>query len=87
MQYYIKTSSGYTKVFLRDNQVTISVNGQKYHNGQRLYNDWHRLTIDQKIKIKQHFINKHGKRTHYNKPDAFKELTETQLYYLIATKN
>ena len=48
---------------------------------------WHMLTIDQKIKVKQHAINKHGKRTHYNSPDAFKELTETQIYYLLATKN
>lgn len=87
MQYYIKTSSGYTKVYLRDNQITINKFGHKFHNGNKLYNDWHRLTIDQKIKIKQHAINKHGKRTHYNRPDAFKDLTETQLYYLLATKN
>lgn len=45
------------------------------------------LTIDQKIKVKQHFINKHGKRVHWGKPDAFKELSETQIIYLLATKN
>jgi hypothetical protein len=48
---------------------------------------WHMLTIDQKIKVKQHFINKYGKQVHWGKPDAFKELNETQLYYLLATKN
>ena len=50
-------------------------------------NAWHMLTIDQKIKVKQHAINKYGKQVHWGKPDAFKELTETQIYYLLATKN
>ena len=48
---------------------------------------WHRLTINQKIKIKQHFIGKYGKQVHWNKPDVFKELSETQIIYLLATKN
>lgn len=48
---------------------------------------WNTLTIDQKIKVKQHAMNVHGKRIHYNRPDAFKDLTDIQLYYLLATKN
>lgn len=84
MQYYIKTISGFVKVYLRDNQITIDRHGHKYHNGNKLYNDWHLLTIDQKITVKQHSINLNGKRTHYNKPDALKGLTETQLYYLLS---
>jgi hypothetical protein len=85
-QYYIKTGLGYIKLYLRDSEVTIGVNGQKYNNGNRLYNDWHLLTIDQKLTIKQHYQNKYGKRTSYSKPDAFKVLTETQIYYLLTSK-
>ncbi len=85
-QYYIKTGLEYNKLYLRDSEVTIGVNGQKYNNGNRLYNDWHLLTIDQKLTIKQHYQNKYGKRTSYSKPDAFKVLTETQIYYLLTSK-
>jgi hypothetical protein len=85
-QYYIKTSLGYIKLYLQDSEVTIGCYGQRYNNGNRLYNDWHLLTIDQKLTIKQHYQTKYGKRTSYSKPDAFKVLTETQIYYLLTSK-
>jgi hypothetical protein len=83
-QYYIKTGLGYIKLYLRDFEVTIGVNGQKYNNGNRLYNDWHLLTIDQKLTIKQHYQTKYGKRTSYSKPDAFKVLNELQIITLLS---
>jgi hypothetical protein len=86
-KYYIKTGLGYIELYLKDSEVTIGLNGQKYNNGNRLYNDWEILTIDQKLTIKQHYQNKYGKRTSYSKPDAFKVLTETQIYYLLTSKN
>jgi hypothetical protein len=86
-KYYIKTSLGYIELYLQDSEVTIGVNGQKYNNGNRLYNDWHLLTIDQKLTIKQHYQTKYGKRTNYSKPDAFKVLNELQIITLLSTKN
>jgi hypothetical protein len=83
-KYYIKTSLGYIELYLQDSEVTINKYGQRYNNGIRLYNDWHLLTIDQKLTIKQHYQNKYGKRTSYSKPDAFKVLNELQIITLLS---
>jgi hypothetical protein len=48
------------------------------------FRQWAELNTNEKIALKQHFINRHGKRFHTRKPNALSVLNELQIHHILS---